>query len=141
MWEARHQAAVAITSKYPGKLHVSTDVCVPISKLTGALEKARQLAEAYHLDAAILGHVGDGNFHTSLAIDPNDQDEVGRFQKMNEALVDYALQQGGTCTGEHGIGIGKKKYLLKEHPEGLDVMRTIKKALDPEGILNPGKIY
>ncbi|MEK4876260.1 FAD-linked oxidase C-terminal domain-containing protein [Bacillus sp. FSL W8-0102] len=140
LWEARHQAAVAITSKYPGKLHVSTDVCVPISKLTGALEKARQLAEAYHLDAAILGHVGDGNFHTSLAIDPNDQDEVGRFQKMNEALVDYALQQGGTCTGEHGIGIGKKKYLLKEHPEGLDVMRTIKKALDPEGILNPGKI-
>lgn len=141
LWEARHQAALAITSKYPGKLHVSTDVCVPISKLTDALEKARELVETYRLDAAILGHVGDGNFHTSLAIDPNIPDEVDRFQKMNEQLVSYALQQGGTCTGEHGVGIGKKKFLLKEHKEGLEVMRAIKKTLDPEGLLNPGKIY
>ncbi|HZG72823.1 MAG TPA: FAD-linked oxidase C-terminal domain-containing protein [Chondromyces sp.] len=141
LWEARHSAAIAIISRQPNKLMVSTDVCVPISKLSAALEKTRGYAIEYGIDTAILGHVGDGNFHAAFGVNPGDPDEMKRFKEMNRKIVEYALEQNGTCSGEHGIGLGKKEYLSLQHRTSLDVMKSIKQVFDPKGILNPGKIF
>jgi D-lactate dehydrogenase (cytochrome) len=141
LWQARHDAYFAARGLRPGTQPVATDVCVPISRLAECVtESQRDIAES-RLIAPIAGHVGDGNFHLSLLIDMNDRDEVVRAEKFMERLVARALAMDGTCTGEHGVGQGKKKYLLAEHGEpALAVMRAIKKALDPQGIMNPGKV-
>ena len=141
LWQARHDAYFAARGLRPGTQPVATDVCVPISKLAECVtESQRDIAEN-RLLAPIAGHVGDGNFHLSLLIDIDDPDEVTRAEKLMERLVARALAMDGTCTGEHGVGQGKLKYLAAEHGiAALDVMRAIKGALDPQGIMNPGKI-
>jgi D-lactate dehydrogenase (cytochrome) len=140
LWEARHHVLFALVHASPGKTHRSTDVCVPVSELPGAIEAARRSLDALGLDAAIIGHVGDGNYHVLFMLDPGDADELERAERLNGELVDYALERGGTCTGEHGIGLGKLGYLEREHGDLLPLMRGIKGLLDPNGILNPGKV-
>lgn len=141
LWEVRHNLAYAFVHKTSGKKMMVTDVCVPISELVGAIQDARGAIDKSGLDGAIVGHVGDGNYHVILMIDVNDSEEVGKSKKLNAHLVDYALSKGGSCTGEHGVGVGKAGYQRKEHGEALDTMKAIKDALDPKGILNPGKIF
>ena len=125
----------------PSTQPLATDVCVPISRLAECLtETQRDIAES-NLLAPIVGHVGDGNFHVGLMVDLDDEDEVARVHAFLDRLVERALAMDGTCTGEHGIGQGKMKYLPAEHGEpALDAMRAIKRALDPLDIMNPGKI-
>lgn len=140
LWEARHQAALAILGKKPGCKLVATDVCLPISQLAVTIAHTRKLLDEYKLDGAILGHVGDGNFHVAFGLDTDNRDEMERFHAFNEKMVRFAIDHRGTCTGEHGVGIGKMKFLKEERSTALPVMRMIKKALDPLNILNPGKI-
>lgn len=140
LWEARHNAAYAYIHGHPGKKQMVTDVCLPISELAGAIKDARVAVEKSELVGGIVGHVGDGNYHVLLMIDVNDPEDIEKANEVNERIVDYALARGGTCTGEHGVGIGKRKYQEKEHGKALVVMRKIKQALDPNGVLNPGKI-
>jgi D-lactate dehydrogenase (cytochrome) len=123
-----------------GRSLMATDVCVPISELPETIAFARATLERLALPAAILGHVGDGNYHTSILFDPEDAEELARAKAANAALVEDALARGGTCTGEHGIGLGKIAHLEREHPDLLPLMRRIKDVLDPNGILNPGKV-
>ena len=141
LWEARHNAALSTITLRPGSSIVATDVCVPISRLAECVtETQRDIAES-KLVAPIVGHVGDGNFHLTLLVDMNDADELKVAKEFNERLVERALAMDGTCTGEHGVGQGKMKYLLAEHgAAALDVMASIKRALDPQNIMNPGKI-
>ncbi len=141
LWEARHNLAFAFIHGYPGKKMMVTDVCVPISELPGAILHARGLLDDSGLGGAIVGHVGDGNFHALVMIDPNDAHEKERADDFNQQIVQYALSRGGTCTGEHGVGLGKKAYQQQEHGEALPVMQALKQTLDPKGILNPGKIF
>lgn len=140
LWEARHQAALGILGKKPGCKLVATDVCLPISQLAVTIAHTRQLLDEYKLDGAILGHVGDGNFHVAFGLDTDNRDEMERFHEFNGKMVKFAIDHRGTCTGEHGVGIGKMKFLKEERSTALPVMRMIKKALDPQNILNPGKI-
>jgi D-lactate dehydrogenase (cytochrome) len=140
LWNARHNAALAVMATARGKKLMSTDVCVPISALPDAIRHARELVESAGVAAAVLGHVGDGNYHTIFMVDPADAGDVTRAEKINEEIVRYALRLDGTCTGEHGIGLGKRGYLRAERGAAVDVMRAIKKTLDPHGILNPGKV-
>jgi len=141
LWQARHDAYWAGRALRPGASPLATDVCVPISRLAECVtETQRDIAEAGIL-GPIAGHVGDGNFHVMLLVDMQDQGEIERTEALLERLVQRALAMDGTCTGEHGVGQGKMKYLLAEHgPEALAAMRAIKQALDPDNILNPGKI-
>ena len=141
LWEARHNAALSCKALRPGAQIVATDVCVPISRLAECVvETQRDIAES-RLLAPIVGHVGDGNFHLTLLVDMDDADEVARAQALSQRLVERALAMDGTCTGEHGVGQGKMKYLLAEHGEpALAAMRAIKRTLDPLDIINPGKI-
>lgn len=141
LWEARHHVAFAIQAANPGKGMLSTDVCVPISELPNAIKETRKLIELHGVEAAIFGHVGDGNYHAVLSIDANDPESVKKIEEINQQIVAYALEKGGTCTGEHGVGIGKKQFLRLEHGETVDLMKDIKVAFDPKGILNPGKIF
>ncbi len=141
LWEARHDAALAIRDLYPGMGMMSTDVCVPISDLPGALRHARDIIESRGLDGAILGHVGDGNYHAVFPVDPDDEADQERAEVVNAEIVDYALERGGTSTGEHGIGLGKIGHLQKEHGDSLPFMREINRIADPNGIMNPGKIF
>ncbi|WP_409370378.1 FAD-binding oxidoreductase [Lysinibacillus sp. 38-6] len=141
LWEARHSLAYAYIHAYPGKKLMSTDVCVPISKLAETILYAREQLNTIGLVGGIVGHVGDGNFHTLLMLDPTDVQEQAQADRFNEQIVQYALLRGGTCTGEHGVGIGKMKYQSLEHGTSLVVMKSIKAALDPHNIMNPGKIF
>lgn len=141
LWQARHDAYWAAKALRPGFESVATDVCVPISQLAECVEETKRDIEASGLIAPIAGHVGDGNFHTQPLVDLDDAAEVERAQAFIDRLVKRALAMGGTCTGEHGVGQKKIKYLEQEHgAEALAVMRTLKRALDPRNILNPGKI-
>ncbi|MED1952068.1 FAD-binding oxidoreductase [Brevibacillus centrosporus] len=140
LWEARHNLAYAFKHGFPGKEMMLTDVCTPLSELTGAVVYAREVIDQSGLAGGVLGHVGDGNFHTTLMFNKQDPAEVQLAEEVNAKIVEYALQKGGTCTGEHGIGIGKKKYLQKEHADTLPWMKLIKQQFDPHNILNPGKI-
>jgi D-lactate dehydrogenase (cytochrome) len=141
LWQARHDAYFAARGLRPGTQPVATDVCVPISRLAECVTESQRDVAENRLLAPIAGHVGDGNFHMSLLIDMDDADEVARAEKFMERLVARALAMDGTCTGEHGVGQGKMKYLIAEHGEAaLGMMRSIKRALDPQGIMNPGKI-
>jgi D-lactate dehydrogenase (cytochrome) len=141
LWEARHEAALAIKELNPDKKPMTTDVCVPISDLPGALRDARETIESYGLDGAILGHVGDGNYHAVFPVDPDDEEDLERAGRVNSEIVAYALARGGTCTGEHGIGFGKASHLREEHGDSLPFMRKIKRLADPNDIMNPGKIF
>ncbi len=140
LWQARHDAYWAAQVLRPGSRPVATDVCVPISRLAECVtETAADVAESGIL-APIVGHVGDGNFHLTVLADPGDREEAARIEALIGRLNLRAIAMEGTCTGEHGVGQGKMKYLAAEHGAGLDVMRAIKRALDPQGIMNPGKI-
>ena len=141
LWEARHSLAYAYIHAYPGKKLMSTDVCVPISVLADTILYAREKLETVGLAGGLVGHVGDGNFHTILMLDPNDAVEQAKAVQFNEQIVQYALLRGGTCTGEHGVGMGKMKYQETEHGASLHVMKSIKAVLDPHNIMNPGKIF
>lgn len=141
MWKARHDAAYAAAAIRPGCSAVATDVCVPISRLADCIRETRQDADAScHFPTMMCGHVGDGNFHFVFVIDPSMPDEVQQMNATHERLIKRVLAMGGTCTGEHGVGLGKQKYLLAEFgAAGLRAMRAIKVALDPGNIMNPGK--
>ena len=141
LWHARHRAYDAARALVPGKAGMTTDVCVPISALADCVEAAQADIAEHGLTAPIVGHVGDGNFHTCVLVDPGDPDDVARAEEFHARLVERALAHGGTCTGEHGVGYGKSRFLVAEHgPAAVEMMRAIKHALDPHGIFNPGKI-
>lgn len=140
LWEARHNLAYAYIHGHPGKKMMVTDVCLPISELSDAISHAREAVDTLGLPGGIVGHVGDGNYHTLLMIDMSNPEEVAKAEKFNEQIVLYALERGGTCTGEHGVGVGKQKYQQKEHGQALQVMEKIKNALDPDNLFNPNKI-
>ncbi|WP_310610404.1 FAD-linked oxidase C-terminal domain-containing protein [Limnohabitans sp.] len=142
LWTARHNAYFAAIQSKPGCRAISTDTCVPISKLADCLLASIVEADATGLPYFLVGHVGDGNFHFGYLIDPNNPEECATAEDLNHKLVHRALRLGGTCTGEHGIGLHKMDFLRTETGEGaVDMMRTIKLALDPHNILNPGKIF
>ena len=140
LWQARHDAYWAALQLRPGARGISTDVCVPISRLADCIEETRREIDELGLVAPIVGHVGDGNFHVLPLIDPADPAEIATVEAFIERMVERALAMEGTCTGEHGIGQGKMKYLERELGHGVDLMRHIKKAIDPLDIMNPGKI-
>ena len=140
LWQARHDAYFANLALKPGAKGWATDVCVPISRLAECILETRKDIDASGVLAPIVGHVGDGNFHLTFLIDPDDAEEMKRAEGVNDRMVMRALAMGGTCTGEHGVGTGKMRFLQAEHGDALSVMRQIKQALDPDNILNPGKI-
>ena len=142
LFTARHNAYFAAVSSVPGCRCITTDTCVPISRLADALLECVQEADASGIPYFIVGHVGDGNFHFGYLINPDNDDERTRAEQLNRQLVERAIRLGGTCTGEHGIGIHKQGFLREEAGDGaVQMMRTIKQALDPKNILNPGKIF
>lgn len=140
LWNARHNLAYAFIHANPGRKLMSTDVCVPINELANAIEFARRELEVSGLIGGLTGHVGDGNYHAILMFDIKDAEEVARAKAYNKKIVEYALAIGGTCTGEHGVGIGKMEYQQQEHGNALQVMKAIKLALDPKNIMNPNKL-
>jgi D-lactate dehydrogenase (cytochrome) len=140
LWHARHNAYFAMKAQKPGTDGISTDVCVPISKLAQAMDDTIADVEAHGWQAPIVGHVGDGNYHVLFLFDRENEDELNLAKELTSRMNLRALELGGTVTGEHGIGIGKMKYLEAEHGEAVDVMADIKRAFDPTGIMNPGKI-
>ncbi|HEV8029692.1 MAG TPA: FAD-linked oxidase C-terminal domain-containing protein [Stellaceae bacterium] len=140
LWQARHDAYYAALALRPGSKGWATDVCVPISRLAECIRETKHDLAQSPIPSALVGHVGDGNFHLVFMIDPNRPDEIAEASRLNDRMVARALAMEGTCTGEHGVGYGKMDFLIAEHGEALSVMRAIKKALDPDNIMNPGKI-
>jgi D-lactate dehydrogenase (cytochrome) len=140
LWQARHDAAYANKALRPNGQVWATDVCVPISRLAECIAETKKDIDASFIPAPIVGHVGDGNFHLTLVLDPNDPKDIAEADRLNNRLVARALALDGTCTGEHGVGYGKVDFLVAEHGEAVSVMRTIKRALDPDNLMNPGKI-
>lgn len=140
LWQARHDAYYAALALRPGSVGIATDVCVPISRLAECILETRKDIDESGIIAPIVGHVGDGNFHLSMLLNPDNEDEVARVNGVNERMVMRALAMDGTCTGEHGVGYGKIDFLVVEHGEAISVMRSMKMALDPNNIMNPGKI-
>jgi D-lactate dehydrogenase (cytochrome) len=141
LWRARHDAYFASLALRPGAKAWSTDACVPISRLADCIVESKRDLEASPLTGTLVGHVGDGNFHMLYLVDPDAPEEMAEAARLNERLVKRAQDMGGTCSGEHGVGIGKMRYLAREHGDGaLDAMRALKRALDPKNIMNPGKI-
>ena len=140
LWTVRHHAYWPILAARPGARAVVTDICVPISRLAEAVEATRADLEAHGIPGPILGHVGDGNFHAILLVDPTDADDMARVKAASDRMVALSLERGGTSTGEHGVGVGKKAFMTREHGEAWQVMGLIKAALDPEDLLNPGKL-
>ncbi len=141
LWRARHGAYPASLALRPGSKGWLTDVCVPIGVLADHVTRAKALMAECPVPSVILGHVGDGNFHVIFALDPSAPDELAAVEAVNEQIVRHALAAGGTCTGEHGVGLGKRRFMEDEHgAAALDIMRRIKAALDPRDLFNPGKI-
>ena len=140
LWQARYDAFYALKATRPGGEAWVTDVCVPISRLAECITETQKDIATSFLSASILGHAGEGNFHVGFNLLPNDPKEMAEAKRLNERLVYRALALDGTCTGEHGIGCGKIEFLLAEHGEAVSVMRAIKRAIDPDNIMNPGKI-
>jgi D-lactate dehydrogenase (cytochrome) len=140
LWAARHDSFYASLALRPGARAITTDVCVPISRLADCIVATQRDIHDLSLIATIVGHVGDGNFHVQILVDPDDDGERERAELLNERLVERALAMEGTCTGEHGVGLRKIDSLEKELPEGVNIMRAVKRALDPHGIMNPGKV-
>lgn len=142
LWTARHNAYFAAVQSRPGCRCITTDTCVPISRLADVLLESVHEADESGIPYFLVGHVGDGNFHMGYLIDPNDDAERARAEQLNHQVVSRALRVGGTCTGEHGVGLHKMGFLVEEAGEGaMAVMRTIKQALDPDNIMNPGKVF
>ena len=141
LWEARHSALYAARALRPGSQAWTTDVCVPISALAQCIRETKADHLASSLTVPLVGHVGDGNFHLIYLVDPAHQEEMAEARRLNERMVRRALALGGTCTGEHGVGLGKIAFLREEHGEALDVMKLVKRALDPHNLMNPGKIF
>jgi D-lactate dehydrogenase (cytochrome) len=120
---------------------LNTDICVPISKLAFCIDRARDMLSQSYLKSAILGHVGDGNYHALIIIDPNRPEDMKEAERLNHCIVQDALSVGGTCTGEHGVGMHKIQFMLQEHgADAIECMRAIKEVFDPNNILNPGKM-
>ncbi len=140
LWEVRHAAYESVQRCNPGFDILIVDTAVPLSKYSSMVDEARKILASYHLKAYALGHAGDGNIHLNIVGHMEDQEFAERLSRANEEIVSYAISLGGTATGEHGVGIGKKRFMVQEHGEGVEVMRRIKNLLDPNGILNPGKI-
>ena len=140
LWQARHNAHYAGLALRPGCRSWPTDVCVPISRLAECVVETAKECRGASFPICLVGHAGDGNFHLMYLLNPEDPAEVAEARRLNEQLVRRALAMGGTCTGEHGVGYGKMKYMEAEHGPALDVMRTIKHALDPDNRMNPGKV-
>ena len=141
LWNARHNMFYSVQRMRPGSVGWPTDVCVPISRLADCINQTLEDLSQTNLLAPLVGHVGDGNFHLQYLIDPDNQDELSEARWVNGRMIERAIEMGGTCTGEHGVGHGKIKYLEAEHgASSLAVMASIKRALDPENIMNPGKI-
>jgi len=138
LWKARHDTYYAARALRPGSEVLTTDVCVPISRLAECIITTRTEIDAAPFPATIVGHVGDGNFHVQCMYAPEEAAEVNSFAMR---LVERAQSMGGTCTGEHGVGLGKKKYLVAEHGEALELMRALKRTLDPDNRMNPRKIF
>jgi D-lactate dehydrogenase (cytochrome) len=140
LWRARHDAYYAALASRPGSKGWATDVCVPISRLAECIAETKRDLARSSVPSALVGHVGDGNFHLVFMIDPNRPEEIAEASRLNDRMVARALAMEGTSTGEHGVGYGKMDFLVAEHGEAVSVMRQIKQALDPDNILNPGKI-
>ena len=140
LWQARHDAYWAAKALKPGSEGWATDVCVPISRLAECILETKKDIQDSGLLAPIVGHVGDGNFHLVYLLDPGDAAQHDKAEKLNDRMVARALQMGGTCTGEHGVGYGKMHFLQAEHGEAVALMRQVKLALDPDNIMNPGKV-
>jgi D-lactate dehydrogenase (cytochrome) len=140
LWQARHNAHYAALALRPGCRSWASDVCVPISQLADCVVDTKRDHESASFPVCLVGHAGDGNFHLIYLLDPSSSAELEEARRLNDRMVARALAMGGTCTGEHGVGYGKKKFLEAEHGEGLEVMRAIKRALDPDNRMNPGKI-
>lgn len=140
LWKARHDAFYASVALRPGCKAMITDVCVPISRLADCIIKSKEDHERAPFPVTLVGHVGDGNFHMIYMIDPASESELEEARRLSDSMVERALSMGGTCTGEHGVGYGKMKYLKSEHGSGMEVMRSIKRALDPDNRMNPGKV-
>ncbi|MDB5763391.1 MAG: 2-hydroxy-acid oxidase [Herminiimonas sp.] len=141
LWAARHNAYFALLQMRPGSRAISTDCCVPISRLAECILETKADCEKNGIIYSIIGHIGDGNFHVQMLVDPHDAADIARAEGINERMVGRALAMDGTCTGEHGVGLHKMDFLVQEHGEGaIDTMRAIKHALDPGNIMNPGKI-
>jgi D-lactate dehydrogenase (cytochrome) len=142
LWNARHNAYFAMLQLKPGSRAVTTDVCVPISRLAECVIETEQDLKASTLPCPIVGHVGDGNFHVAMLLDPAKPEEFEEAERINHRIVARALRMGGTCTGEHGVGLHKMGFMIEEHGEdAIGVMRSIKHALDPKNLMNPGKIF
>jgi D-lactate dehydrogenase (cytochrome) len=140
LWQARHHALYAALALRAGAQAWTTDVCVPISRLAECIVETKKDGVGAPFPICLVGHAGDGNFHLIYVLDPDSPSERAEASRLNERMVMRALAMGGTCTGEHGVGIGKMKYLEAEHGPALDLMRTIKRALDPDNRMNPGKL-
>lgn len=141
LWKARHEAYYAALALRPGSVGWPTDVCVPISRLAECIAETRADLDQASMPTPILGHVGDGNFHVIFVLDPASPAEFAEAGRLNDRMIERALRMDGTCTGEHGIGLGKQDWLVEELGETVDLMRTVKRALDPQNVLNPGKIF
>nr|WP_284507693.1 FAD-linked oxidase C-terminal domain-containing protein [Caballeronia sp. GACF4] len=142
LWNARHNAYFAMLQLKPGCRAVTTDVCVPISRLAECVEETEKDLVDSPLPCPIVGHVGDGNFHVAMLLDPAKPEELAEAERLNHRIVERALMVGGTCTGEHGVGLHKMGFMIEEHGEdAIAVMRSIKHALDPKNLMNPGKIF
>ncbi|GLU30691.1 FAD-linked oxidase C-terminal domain-containing protein [Trinickia caryophylli] len=142
LWNARHNAYFAMLQLKPGCRAVTTDVCVPISRLAECVVETEADLVASPLPCPIVGHVGDGNFHVAMLIDPTRPEELAEAERLNSRIVERALRMDGTCTGEHGVGLHKMAFLVEEHgSDAIDVMRALKHALDPNNLMNPGKIF
>ncbi|HWB52501.1 MAG TPA: FAD-linked oxidase C-terminal domain-containing protein [Stellaceae bacterium] len=140
LWQARHDAYYAALALRPGSKGWATDVCVPISRLADCINETKADLAQSSVPSALAGHVGDGNFHLIFMIDPNRPEEIAEASRLNDRMVTRALAMDGTCTGEHGIGYGKMHFLFAEHGDAVDVMAAIKRAIDPDNLMNPGKI-
>jgi D-lactate dehydrogenase (cytochrome) len=140
LWQARHNAYYAAVASRPGARAWTTDICVPISHLAECILETQQDLKEANVSAPLVGHAGDGNFHLIIMLNPDDPQEFATVTRISERLVERALKFGGTCSGEHGVGFGKLKYLAAEHGAALDVMRAIKRAIDPNNLMNPGKL-
>lgn len=140
LWAARHEAYYASLALRPGARGWATDVCVPISELAGCLMATREDIDREELLAPIVAHAGDGNFHVLFIVDPDDEAEMAKAKRVNARMIERAIEVGGTCTGEHGVGYGKMDYLQAQLGETVDAMRAVKQALDPNNLMNPGKV-
>jgi D-lactate dehydrogenase (cytochrome) len=141
LWQARHDAYYAALALRPGARGWTTDACVPISRLADCIHETKADLATSPLVGPLVGHAGDGNFHLIFPVHPEDAVEMAEAERLTGRLVTRALEMGGTCSGEHGVGLGKMQFMAREHgAEALDVMRAIKRALDPKGLMNPGKL-